>query len=424
MCFKKLLLVIALTASACLTNCGTGSSRNDPSSSSTGAGSGGLNGLDAGKSVPCQAFSLTINNYYNPWPSVNLCSTRLWDTGAIWKNVNPSYGHYDWSWLDTLMSRANQHGADVVFTFGVVPRFASTNSGLGGCGYGSGTCAPPHQSDWAAFVDALSRHSAQNKAAGKGHIGAYELWNEPDAGNWWRGSPAQMVALAQVAYKSIHANDPTAVVVSPAPQGIYGWRWTRAYLAIGGGNYADVIGMHGYLPRGTSQPEHYLNFLLSNTKAAMQKYGVSGKPIWDMEAGWTFDSALPSDYQQIAFLARSYILRLFNGVGRLYWYSWDNKTFGTLWSSSRGIHPAGVAYGQLSKWLVGATLGSCTPSGSVWTCNISRSNGYVGLLVWNQTGSSSYAPSTSYKQYRDLKGSLHSISGSFTITQQPVLLEN
>jgi hypothetical protein len=380
--------------------------------------------LDAGNSVPCQAFSLTINNHYNPWPSVNLCSTRLWDTGAIWKNVNPSYGRYDWSWLDTLMSQANQHGADVVFTFGAIPRFASTNSGLGGCGYGSGTCAPPHQSDWAAFVDALSRHSAQNKAAGKGHIGAYELWNEPDAGNWWRGSPAQMVALAQVAYKSIHGNDPTAVVVSPSPQGIYGWRWTEAYLASGGGNYADVIGMHGYLPRGTSQPEYYLNFLLSNTKAAMQKYGVSGKPIWDMEAGWTFDSALPSDNQQIAFLARSYILRLFNGVRRLYWYSWDNQTFGTLWSSSRGIHPAGVAYGQLSKWLVGATLGSCTTSGSVWSCNISRSNGYVGLLVWNQTGSSSYAPSTSYKQYRDLKGSLHSISGSFTITQQPVLLEN
>jgi hypothetical protein len=393
------------------------------SASTQGTSSAAVTTTTSG-SVPCQAFSLSINDYYHPWPSVSPCSKRLWDTGAIWKNINPSYGHYYWNWLDTLMAQANQHGADVAFTFGVVPSFASTNPGLTGCSYANGACAAPHLSDWTAFVDALSRHSAQNKAAGRGHIGAYELWNEPDAGNWWRGTTSQMLAMAQVAYRIIHANDPTAIVVSPAPQGIYGWRWTLGYLAIGGGKYADVIGMHGYLPRGTSQPEYYLNFLLSNTKAAMAKYGVSWKPIWDMEASWTANSYLPSDYQRMAFLSRSYILRLFNGVRRFYWYSWDNTVFGTLWSSSSGVRPAGIAYGQVSKWLVGAALGSCSVSSSVWTCNISRGGGYVGLLVWNQTGSSWYHPSTTYKRYRDLYGGTHTITGSFTITQLPVLLEN
>jgi hypothetical protein len=373
--------------------------------------------------VPCQSFSLSIMNYYGAWPSVPFCSKRLWDTGAIWKNINTSYGHYYWTWLDTLMLQAQQHGADTVFTFGVVPSWASTNPTLTGCGYANGGCAPPIFSDWTTFVDALSRHSAANKAAGKGHIGAYELWNEPDASNWWRGTPQQMASMAQAAYKIIKQNDPTAIVVSPSPQGIYGWKWTDAFMSYGGGNYADVIGMHGYLPQGTSQPEYYFNFLITNTKAVMNNHGVGWKPIWDMEASWTADSNLSSYYQQAAFLARSYILRLFNTVQRFYWYAWDNTTYGTLWTTS-GIRPAGTAYAQVAKWLVGATVGKCSTSGSVWTCNISRSNGYVGLLVWNQTGSSSYWPSTTYKQYRDIAGGIHSVSGSITIGQQPFLLEN
>jgi hypothetical protein len=373
--------------------------------------------------VPCQAFSLSINNYYNPWPSASFCSKRLWDTGAVWKNINPSYGQYNWSWLDKLMLQAAQHGADTVFTFGVVPAWASTDPGLTGCGYGNGACAPPVLSDWRAFVDALSRHSAANRAAGKGSIGAYELWNEPNASNWWRGTPQQMVTLAQAAYTIIKQNDPHATVISPTAQGIYGWRWTQSFFAAGG-HYVDVVGMHGYLPRGTSQPENYLTFLLNNTHAVMSAYGLASSPIWDMEANWTADSNLPSLSQQAAFLSRSYILRLFSNVQRFYWYSWDNVSNGTLWTSTGGLRPAGVAWGQVAGWLVGATLGSCANNGGIWTCNISRSNGYLGLLVWDQSGTATYKAPSAYQHYRDIAGGVHRVSGAITIGQQPFLLEN
>jgi hypothetical protein len=182
--------------------------------------------------------------------------------------------------------------------------------------------------------------------------------------------------------------------------------------------------MHGYLPRGTSEPESYFTFLITNTKAVMNKYALGSKPIWDMEANWTADSNLPSQYQQAAFLARSYILRLFNNVQRFYWYSWDNSVNGTLWTSTGGIRPAGTAFQQLTTWLVGATLGKCSNSGAIWSCNISRSNGYVGLLVWDQSGTSTYSPATVFKHYRDVAGGMHSISGSISVGQQPVLLEN
>jgi len=89
--------------------------------------------------------------------------------GAIWKNVNPSYGHYDWSWLDTLMSRANQHGADVVFTLAWFPRFASTNSGSVVVDMGVVPALRPINPMGASWT--RSPAIARKQSRRKGHIG-------------------------------------------------------------------------------------------------------------------------------------------------------------------------------------------------------------------------------------------------------------
>ena len=73
---------------------------------------------------------------------------------------------------------------------------------------------------------------------------------------------------------------------------------------------------------------------------------------------------------------------------------------------------------------MGATLGSCANNGGIWTCNISRSNGYLGLLVWDQSGTATYKAPSAYQHYRDIAGGVHRVSGAITIGQQPFLLEN
>jgi hypothetical protein len=58
--------------------------------------------------------------------------------------------------------------------------------------------------------------------------------------------------MAEIAYKTIHQLDPTAIVVTPSPvininSQIYSTEWLAGYLAAGGGRWADAISFHGYL---------------------------------------------------------------------------------------------------------------------------------------------------------------------------------
>jgi len=143
--------------------------------------------------------------------------------------------------LDTLVSRAQARGLDVVYTFGRTPAWASSNR-TGYCqNNAAGSCYPPaSQQYWKDFVTAISLRYA-------GKIKYWELWNEPNAANSWTGTTAQMVTMAQNAYPIIKANASGAVVLSAGPQGPSAYIWLDDYLAAGGGTYADGFSFHGYL---------------------------------------------------------------------------------------------------------------------------------------------------------------------------------
>jgi len=102
-----------------------------------------------------------------------------------------------------------------------------------------------------------------------------------------------------------------------------------------------------------------------------------------------------------------------------------------MWDGRNGINKAGVAYGQVYNWLVGASLlKPCSGDRDVWTCDISRAGGYQGRIVWNASKSydpqatSKYSTGSEFLQYRDLKGDKFPISGgTVMIGSKPVLLE-
>ena len=95
------------------------------------------------------------------------------------------------------------------------------------------------------------------------------------------------------------------------------------------------------------------------------------------------------------------------------------------------LTPAGIAYRELEKWMVGATVtGPLTQNGTVWTLPFSRSGGYQALAVWN-TGTTGYNGSSSYTvpswatQYHDLAGNVTTgLGATVTIGMKPILLEN
>jgi polysaccharide biosynthesis protein PslG len=225
--------------------------------------------------------------------------------------------------------------------------------------------------------------------------------------------------MAQHAYKIIKAASPDFQVVTPAT--LYdngaGPKWLDAYFADGGAAYTDIVSFHGYL----NAPVESHTQVIRDYKTITNKYNLQSKPLWNTESDWGNTKGAAN---QAAYLAKYYLIQWAEGLGRFYWYAYDNRVYGTLYSN-RGLTQAGVAYQHVSNWMTGATQDQpcAEDSTSTWTCGFTRPGGYRALAVWNSANSANYAPASQYKSYRDITGASRSISGALTIGDAPVLLE-
>ena len=113
--------------------------------------------------------------------------------------------------------------------------------------------------------------------------------------------------------------------------------------------------------------------LIGQVKAVIQKNGLSGKPLWNTEAGFLGPTLLPPDLQA-AYIARAFLLNWSAGVNRFYWYAWEDR-YGTqielVERDNVTLTPAGVAFATTQKWMTGAVMSGCgnSPDGA-WVCEL------------------------------------------------------
>jgi hypothetical protein len=281
----------------------------------------------------------------------------------------------------------------------------------------------------------------------------WEVWNEPNDITLWNGTLAQLARMAQDARcvivggtdcnsltnYSAKGIDPTAQMLTPppvtssdqtntslnSPSG-----WMSAYLAAGGGQYADIIGFHGYVEPG--DPVEGVLTVAQSIAPVAATAGLSSKPIWDTELG--FSSADVADpYMQAGWLAKAYLLQAGLGIQRVTWFEYGATNIGTLTLAGGGLNQAGIDYSVLYKWLEGATpTGTCASSGTVWTCGFTLASGAQAQAVWDSAQRcspctfSNFTPSSVYTTYEDLQGGAHSITAgsSVPIGAEPILLES
>ena len=289
---------------------------------------------------------------------------------------------------------------------------------------GQGQCAPPAKVQyWDDFLRAIVSHF-------HGKIRFWETWNEPQSPDsvFYCGDLGTLLQLQRRAYKVIKEGDPNAKVLTPSAVGGYGPGWMSRFLAGGGGNYADIMAFHGYLAPG-EKPEALID-TITKFKKVFAEYGQSKKPTWDTEGGWGENRWLADPGLQVSFLAKFYLLHWAAGVERFYWYAYDNDKWGTLWDAKNGLNEAGVAYREVQRWLQGATMTApCVLDQSVWTCSLTRQNGYRAMALWtsaNDSTSASVIPVPGeFQQYRDLGGYLHKVTAdSVPISTKPILGRN
>jgi hypothetical protein len=100
-----------------------------------------------------------------------------------------------------------------------------------------------------------------------------------------------------------------------------------------------------------------------------------------------------------------------------------------LIDSQNHLLPDGVAFAETHKWLVGAVLDpqcAADPSGT-WTCQLSRPNGYKGLIIWNSNATQdiSYQVPGWAVEFRDLSGHVTPVvNGTVSIGNNPILVES
>ena len=370
-----------------------------------------------GATVPKSYVSLSINSRSHPWPNQPFGHLRLWDSGVRWSQINTSRGYINWAALDAWVSLAQSKGVELIYTFGSTPVWASTNKYQTGCAYGDGTCAPPNYTDWEEFVGQVATRY-------KGKIKYYEIWNEPNHSQYWTGSTSQMVELSRRAANLIRGIDSNARILSPSPTwaSTTAWDWMNAYLNAGGGSYFDIVAFHAYTGNQKAETTFYI---IDGIKKVLASHSIS-RPLWITEAGWGRNSVISDASTQTGFLAQRLLLTWSRGVSRYYWYQWDNLSWGTLWTSSGGTTQAGIAYGQVYRWLVGNKLSSLCSQNSTtytWQCPITRADGVKTIAVWNATGSKSFPVPSGFTKYQDLAGVTRSISGSYvTVGWKPILL--
>ena len=387
-----------------------------------------LSQTTTGTAVPSSLFGMTVT-YQQDWPTVPL--GNLEGTQVRWPYIEQTQGVYNWANLDSWVSAANAHNVPFHYSSNQAPPWAVLDQTSCSAITGGQACSADvtDLAGWGDFVTALTqRYNGKN---GHGFIAVYELYTEPE--NFFKGNTANLVAQTTVLYNAVKVNSPNSLVVGMGvtyPDTYYApGGYMDAYWAAGGVKTLDAVAFHGYPHHGNDVPE-IVNTYVPYIKAAMARNGIPATTtIWDTKASWgnvTQTGWMVTDPdQQAGWVARSYLLHWSNGVSRFKWATWDGYPWGALWTSSGGIGKAGIAYGQVYKWLVGATMTTpCSSNSTVWTCGLTKPGSTQALAVWNTAGSSTYIPAGQYTQYQDLAGNTHAItSGSVTIGIKPILLK-
>jgi hypothetical protein len=358
--------------------------------------------------IPSSYFGLHLMDDRH-WPSVPFGVLGK-GTAMTWPWIEGSRGNYYWGSLDAWVNLSQQHGKSIFMILSGVPKWAAADTS--NC-----TTWQPYScnsmvrdlKDYEDFITAVATRY-------KGKL-IYELWNEPDTIYFTHMSYADFVKLTNAAHDIIRRIDPGAPILAPSG----GASWLDGWWAAGGTRDIDAVTYHEYEELETI-PNH-----VSRLKAVMAKYGLTGKPIWNTEGSWgSKDTAFVQQTPEPGFVARYYLVQ-WPHAKRVYWYAWENSRLGTLWDQTSGVHPAAIAYTQVYRWMVGATMDvpCAARSGSIWTCHFIRPSGYQALAVWNTSGNAYYTPPTEFRRYQDLSGNTVAITAgrAVPIGLQPILLE-
>ena len=381
-----------------------------------------LNPLNVPIAVPPAFFGLNVGDTVHRDTSVPFAVLST-NSRVNWAYITPSKGNYNFALIDQLIAYADAHKhADIMYVIADTPAWASSNP-TASCIDGPGTCAPPaNLQDFDDFVTALTAHVGIR-------IRYWIVGNEVNDPRQWTGTPAQMVTMVQHARAIIKAANASTVLFTPTTNDVVsGPPWLAEFFAAGGASYVDAVAYHGYYD---NVAEHIVT-LTSPYRRVLAEANIN-LPLWDTEGSWgglNCCTLSVSGPDRGSFLGKYFLLHQSLGEGGFIWYALDGgDTYGGLVSDDGTYteNSATVAYREVAKWMTGASMVPCSANAQgTYACNLSRSTGYKGIVVWNSTTTITYTVPSGMIEQRDLTGSVTPVTAgsSVSIGYAPQLFES
>jgi hypothetical protein len=184
--------------------------------------------------------------------------------GFSWASCEANAGQRDFSAVANVLAAAQKEGLALIGLMNGCPGWASRDGSR---------AAPPK--DWSQWRE----HVAQVVAAFRDQVQVWEIWNEPDIKQFWRGSNEDYVQLLRIAYQAAKEADPNCLVMSAGLDGV-GEGFFDRILTLGAGDAFDIVGVHPYA-NSIAAAEYRLRIM-----RRIMNYHAINKPLWITELGW------------------------------------------------------------------------------------------------------------------------------------------
>jgi len=174
--------------------------------------------------------------------------------------------------------------------------------------------------DW--FAGCVGRIAAYCKTKG---VCRYEIWNEPNDGNFWPWGDAKYLELLRKAALAARAADPDCIVLNGGLHSLPGsFSAGIGRAVIDGPNRADcdAVAGHYYRTWGGYSPEHPSNSMLRGFREAVERAASAGKPTWDTESAYGY--FYQGEWEAMNWYTRQCVYMLAAGVRQITLYGFAN----------------------------------------------------------------------------------------------------
>jgi hypothetical protein len=172
---------------------------------------------------------------------------------------------------------------------------------------------------FAAFAAAAAK-----RYAGKGIL--WEIWNEPNLRHFWSPQPSaeDYCKLVEATAGRIRQADPTGQVVGGATSQIP-LEWFEECFKRGLLKWIDILSVHPYRSKA---PETVITDY-AKLRELIKRYAPAGKHIPVISGEWGYsnlnwDKSRLTEQEQAQYLARMFLINLYQGIPVSIWYDWKN----------------------------------------------------------------------------------------------------